>query len=48
MIDETLELTIDEVEYIIAFIRNHEWNDIPETLRNDILPKLEDFQNDCY
>ena len=43
MIDETLELTLDEVEYIIAFIRSHEWNDIPETLKSKILPKLENF-----
>lgn len=48
MINETLELTLDEVEYILAFIRSHEWNDIPETLRNDILPKLEEFCDDCY
>ena len=48
MIDETLELTLDEVEYILAFIRSHEWYDIPETLRDNILPKLEDFQDDCY
>lgn len=43
MIDETLELTLDEVEYIIAFIRSHEWSDIPETLKSKILPKLENF-----
>lgn len=48
MIDETLELTLDEVEYILAFIRSHEWNDIPETLRDNILPKLEQFYEDCY
>lgn len=48
MNEETLELTLDEVEYIIAFIRSHEWNDIPETLKNEILPKLEEFQDDCY
>lgn len=27
---ETIELTLDEVEYIIAFIRNHEWEDYPK------------------
>ncbi len=43
MIDETLELTLDEVEYIIAFIRSHEWSDIPEPLKSKILPKLENF-----
>lgn len=48
LFEEKLELTIEEVEYIIAFIRSHEWNDIPKTLRDNILPKLEDFQNDCY
>ena len=36
MIDETLELTLDEVEYIIAFIRSHEWSDIPEPLKSKI------------
>ena len=46
--EETLELTLDEIEYIIAFIRSHEWNDIPNTLRDTILPKLEDFCNECY
>lgn len=46
--EDTLELTLDEVEYIIAFIRSHEWEDIPETLKTEILPKLEDFYNDCY
>lgn len=48
MIDETLELTLDEVEYIIAFIREHEWEKIPETIKNEILPKLEEFQDECY
>lgn len=48
MIYETLELTLDEVEYILAFISSHEWNDIPETLRDNILPKLEQFHDDCY
>lgn len=48
MIDETLELTLDEVEYIIAFIRSHEWNNIPKTLKSKILPKLENFCDECY
>ena len=44
----TLELTLDEIELIIAFIRSHEWIDIPEIIKSEILPKLEDFYNDCY
>ena len=48
MIDETLELTLDEVEFIIAFVCSHEWRDIPETLKSEILPKLENFCNECY
>ena len=44
----TLELTLDEVECIIAFIRSHEWINIPEIIKGDILPKLEEFQDDCY
>ena len=48
MLEETLELTLDEVEYIIAFIRNHEWEEIPETIKNEILPKLEGFQDECF
>ena len=46
--ENTLELTLDEFEYIIAFIRSHEWQDIPETIRGEILSKLEDFYDDCY
>lgn len=48
MIDETLELTLDEVECIIAFIRSHEWIDIPEIIKSEILPKLENFYDECY
>lgn len=46
--ENTLELTLNEVEYILAFIRSHEWIDIPEIIKSEILPKLEDFYNDCY
>lgn len=48
MLEEALELTLDEVEYIIAFIREHEWEEIPETIKNEILPKLEEFQDECF
>ena len=46
--NRVIELNLDEVEYIIAFIRSHEWEDIPETIKDKILPKLEDFYNDCF
>lgn len=48
MLEEALELTLDDVEYIIAFIREHEWEEIPETIKNEILPKLEEFQDECF
>lgn len=44
----TIELEEDEVEYIVAFIKSHEWDSIPHTLRDDILPKLEEFIEDYY
>lgn len=48
MIYDTVELTLDEVEYILAFIRSREWIDIPEILKSEILPKLENFYDECY
>lgn len=44
----TLELSSEEVEHIVAFILNFEREDIPETLREDILPKLQEFLEDNY
>lgn len=46
--NENLELTLDEVEYIVAFIRNHEWHEIPLTIKESILPKLEEYINESY
>ena len=45
---DTLKLSSEEVEYIVAFILNFEREDIPETLREDILPKLQEFLEDNY
>lgn len=44
----TIELSSEEVEYIVAFILNFEREDIPETLREDILPKLQEFLENNY
>lgn len=34
-----------ELDAIVAFIRNHEWEDIPESIK-DNLSKYEDFLTD--
>lgn len=39
----TITLTYDEIEHIVAFVKKFEREDIPETMREEILPKLEDF-----
>lgn len=43
-----LTLTYDEIEYIVAFILNFEQDEIPDTLREEILPKLQDFLGENY
>lgn len=36
------DMSYHELDAIVAFIRNHEWEDIPESIK-DNLPKYEDF-----
>lgn len=46
--EATMMLTYNEIEYITAFIRSHEWQEIPDMVKEKILPKMEEFLAENY
>lgn len=46
--EAVLTLAYGEIEYITAFLLNFEKSDLPENLREEILPKMQDFLIEYY
>lgn len=44
----TMTLEYEEIEFLTAFIRSHEWQEIPDTVKGEILPKMEEFLAENY
>ena len=43
-----MTLSYSEIDYIVAFLKNFEKEDLPETIREEILPRMEDFLAENY
>lgn len=43
-----MKLSYSEVDDVVAFLKSFEREDLPETIREEILPKMEDFLADNY
>lgn len=43
-----MTLSYHDIDYIVAFLKNFEKKDLPETIREEILPRMEDFLIDNY
>ena len=43
-----MTLSYHEIDYIVALLKTFEREDLPETIREEILPRMEDFLADNY